>query len=594
MAARDYITLEVPESAPAREPAHEPEFSVKWERFGSAFVSSLKAAFMGPKPPDWSAADESDSPMRVTWIRNSLPGRAITASSLWHVAFVLILLLPIWQFLRLERPRIIAPDMHLTWDLPTPDLPPISSAVKPISHAEPAEPPTTEGADAYHPRQTILSQPAKITHPRQTLIQPDAPPEPPKVVPPLPNIVQWGDASQAAPPKLRIAPSDLKPVLRNAREDATDAPQIQSARADSLELAHADAPDLKMPTSQAAAPLMRQRKAEEAAVPEIENHATNSGALNIASVAPDVPRPRLQVSASAARFAPSKNSSAEVATAPEVSGARGQAGGSAGGADGNLRRIIALSASPAPPGQTAQIPAGNLAARISISPDGNRVGGSSSANSAKGANGPQGIYVSVPKTGSGASVAGNGSEESNGGIKPASPRLGLSHSTKPALPGANSQSAASTGPRDLTGFDGEITPEKILGGKRIYTANIDLPNLTSAKGSWILNFAELQPSGSPTHVHTDLAAPMVLTAVDPKYPQNLIKEHVEGEVILYAIIRENGSVDSIQIVKRLEPQLDHNAIEAVSAWKFSPASRNGEPVAVEAVIHIPFNAPQPH
>jgi protein TonB len=61
--------------------------------------------------------------------------------------------------------------------------------------------------------------------------------------------------------------------------------------------------------------------------------------------------------------------------------------------------------------------------------------------------------------------------------------------------------------------------------------------------------------------------------------------------VLYAIIRESGSVDSIQVVKRLDPQLDRNAIGAVANWKFSPASRNGEPVAVEVVIHIPFNAP---
>jgi TonB family protein len=50
-------------------------------------------------------------------------------------------------------------------------------------------------------------------------------------------------------------------------------------------------------------------------------------------------------------------------------------------------------------------------------------------------------------------------------------------------------------------------------------------------------------------------------------------------------------VDSIQVVKRLDPQLDRNAIGAVASWKFSPATRNGQPVAVEVVIHIPFNAP---
>ncbi len=581
-------------------------FGVNWERPGSAFRSSLKAVFSGPKPPDWSEDGPADSPMRVTWIRNSLPGRAITASSLWHVAVVLILLLPIWNLLRWERPQVIAPDIHLTWDVSVPDLPPISPSVKlkPISPT--GETPAPAGADAYHPRQTILSEPIRITHPRQTLIQPDAPPDPPKVVPQLPNIVQWS-AESPAPPKLRIAPSDLKPILRNVRKESEDAPQIRSATAhpDSLELAKPAAPDLKMPVAPSSAPVVRAHRPEEAAVPEIENRAPDSAALNIAATAPNVPRPKLQVPAGSARLAPINNSRAEVAAAPDISNAAGRAsgspsGGEASGGDASLRRLVAVSATPAPPGESVQIPNGNLAARVSISPEGPRpggAGGSKTANGAggapggKAAKGPPGVFVSSTQPGAGSPIAGN-SSATTGGLKPAAPRLGLTRSTKPALPDANSGSVSDHGPRDLTGLDGEVNPEKILGGKRIYTAYINLPNLTSAKGSWILNFAELVPSGSPTHVHTDLAAPTVLRTVDPKYPTSLIKEHVEGEVVLYAIIRENGSVDSIQVVKRLEPQLDHNAIEAVSGWNFTPASRNGEPVAVEAVIHIPFNAPQ--
>ncbi len=580
-------------------------FGVNWERPGSAFRSSLKAVFTGPKPPGWSEVGEPDSPMRVTWIRGPLPGRAITASSFSHVALVFVLLLPIWKMLRWERPAVIAPDIHLTWDVSVPDLPPISPTVKldPISPPDKSSAPA--GADEYHPRQTILSEPNQITHPRQTLIQPDAPPDPPKVVQQLPNIVQWG-SDVPAPPKLQIAPSDLKPILRNVRKETEDAPQIQSATAhpDSLELAKPAAPDVKMPVNPTSAPTMRARRAEEAAVPEIENHAPDSAALNIAPSALDVPRPKLQVTASSARFAPTNNSHAEVAAAPDISNATGRgsgspSGGEASGGDSNLRRLVALSATPAPPSAAVQIPNGNLAARISISPEGPRPGGAGGSKTAadgngtpsgKSATGPPGVYVSSTQPGASSPVAGN-SGATTGGLKPANPRLAISRSTKLALPDATSATVTDHEPRDLSGLDGEVNPEKILSGKRIYTTNINLPNLTSAKGSWILNFAELEPSGSPTHVHTDLAAPVVLRTVDPKYPTSLIKEHVEGDVILYAIIRGNGSVDSIQIVKRLDPQLDRNAIEAVSGWKFSPASRNGEPVAVEAVIHIPFNAP---
>ena len=89
----------------------------------------------------------------------------------------------------------------------------------------------------------------------------------------------------------------------------------------------------------------------------------------------------------------------------------------------------------------------------------------------------------------------------------------------------------------------------------------------------------------------ELAEPAPLRKVDPKYPPTLIAEHVEGEVILYAIIRRDGSVDSIQVVKRLDDLLDANSVRALAQWKFRPAERNGEPVDLEAIVHIPFHAP---
>jgi TonB family protein len=78
--------------------------------------------------------------------------------------------------------------------------------------------------------------------------------------------------------------------------------------------------------------------------------------------------------------------------------------------------------------------------------------------------------------------------------------------------------------------------------------------------------------------------------VDPKYPQDLALQHVEGEVILYGVIRRDGSVDSIQKVRGIDPQLDANSIAAFAQWKFQPATREGEPVDLEAVVHIPFKA----
>ena len=137
-------------------------------------------------------------------------------------------------------------------------------------------------------------------------------------------------------------------------------------------------------------------------------------------------------------------------------------------------------------------------------------------------------------------------------------------------------------------------PEKILFGKEVYTLNINLPNLTSVAGSWILNFAQLdQPGEPPFHSRGQLSGPVPLEKTDPKYPPQLIKDHVEGQVVLYAIIGRDGSVGSIQLVHGVDPELDRDAMEAFARWKFRPGARDGIPVDLEAVVYIPFRYKPP-
>ncbi len=142
----------------------------------------------------------------------------------------------------------------------------------------------------------------------------------------------------------------------------------------------------------------------------------------------------------------------------------------------------------------------------------------------------------------------------------------------------------------------DMPPEKILGAKQVYTLHINMPNMTSASGSWVLNFAELNEDETQLHAAAgtvELKGPVPFRKIDPKYPPELRTTHVEGEVILYAIIRKDGSVDSIQLVHGVDPRLDANAMEALAQWKFRPAEKQGTPVDLEAVVHIPFRSRTP-
>ena len=123
-----------------------------------------------------------------------------------------------------------------------------------------------------------------------------------------------------------------------------------------------------------------------------------------------------------------------------------------------------------------------------------------------------------------------------------------------------------------------------------------MPNLASVTGTWTLKFVELDENGKEIPDSADVpkvAGPEPLRKVDPRYPPAFVNAKVQGDVILYAIIRRDGSVDSIEVVKSLDPQLDQNAMEALARWKFRAAQREGRAVELAAIVKIPFRATTP-
>jgi TonB family protein len=162
--------------------------------------------------------------------------------------------------------------------------------------------------------------------------------------------------------------------------------------------------------------------------------------------------------------------------------------------------------------------------------------------------------------------------------------------TKPDPRAKMDDAPVRTGPPNFAALPTGAQPEQIFASKKIYKMLVNMPNLNSATGSWILNFSELgvNSDGQRT-ASSDISGPAPLRKIDPKYPPALINEHVEGEVVLYAVIRRDGSVDSVQLIRGIDEQLDANAMTALSQWKFRPAARQGVPIELEAIVHIPFH-----
>jgi periplasmic protein TonB len=78
------------------------------------------------------------------------------------------------------------------------------------------------------------------------------------------------------------------------------------------------------------------------------------------------------------------------------------------------------------------------------------------------------------------------------------------------------------------------------------------------------------------------------TKVEPRYTELARQAHLQGVVVLRAVIDERGNVIDIELRKRLRFGLDEEAVKAVSQWKFTPALLNGRPVKVFFDLTVVF------
>lgn len=61
-----------------------------------------------------------------------------------------------------------------------------------------------------------------------------------------------------------------------------------------------------------------------------------------------------------------------------------------------------------------------------------------------------------------------------------------------------------------------------------------------------------------------------------------------GDVILDAVIDEHGKIAQLTLLKGLGPVVDDSVIATVRQWTYTPAMRNGIPVASEQELHFHY------
>lgn len=82
---------------------------------------------------------------------------------------------------------------------------------------------------------------------------------------------------------------------------------------------------------------------------------------------------------------------------------------------------------------------------------------------------------------------------------------------------------------------------------------------------------------------------VLVSKVDPEYPEGARRSGVEGTVILDASISETGQVTQIAVEQGLPLGVSESAVAAVRHWKYHPARGRSGPVASHKKIRIAFS-----
>ena len=532
-----------------------------------------------------------DADLAAFWpdvfVEPSLPWARFVQSATYHV-LVLALIWAGSRFLALQPHVTVQPTItpaDVIYYTPSEYLPPIDTRGAIKVKAQRADPELSA--------QPIISVPPEADNRSQTIVTPPHIQLHHDVS--MPNIVAW-----EGKPQLPIGPA---PVVL-ASEIARLAPRVER----SVIAPPADVQENVQNNNNSVrtAALHDPQPAVIAPPPAVQADSRRLGNLDVANSSVIVPAPQLSLDAQ--RTANSRSSTALRGRSIQVVAPPPSLAASGGSRSG--MRMFALNLHPAV-GAPAQPAAGNRRGTFAATPEGHpgatggagaskaEASGKKDGNGSHSKNGddvPSGLYVGKSSNPVTTPIAGNPSSTDS-----------KTYSVNPALianarpPRASRRSLQPESETNLSEVE-----RAVFGNRKFYSLSLNMPNLNSAGGSWIIRFAALKgekgessadyysreaavlTSGDGPPV-SDLSAPAAMRKVDPAYPLEIMRQNVGGTVILYGVIHADGTVGNIRVLRSVDERLDRFASEAIAKWQFQPATNNGAPVDVEATFSIPFH-----
>jgi TonB family protein len=344
---------------------------------------------------------------------------------------------------------------------------------------------------------------------------------------------------------------------RTAKIDLpADAPQLQTNPLDPVKLADTPKITRRFVAPPKQVPVKVAEVVAPSDAPQLEARA-NTAELNYAFKAP----PRL-FTAPPAKTAPTTGKPVAVEAPPDLVSTNSH--------DLNLA-VVGLNPSIRPPALPANSSPGQFSAGPKVRPE-----GADSAGDAKGLSVPD-LYVAGAKDTRPDLIA-------QAFAAPTSP-LTMRAAARLADPHASIARNDPPEPSHSGAVKVSSAPDRRFDGRDVYMMAIQMPNLTSYSGSWLMWYAERTAREVGL---APVSPPVAHRKVDPKYIAAAAADRIEGKVQLACVIGKDGRVSTVELVRGLDDRLNQSAEEALAKWEFTPATRQGEPVEVEVLVEIPF------
>jgi periplasmic protein TonB len=97
-----------------------------------------------------------------------------------------------------------------------------------------------------------------------------------------------------------------------------------------------------------------------------------------------------------------------------------------------------------------------------------------------------------------------------------------------------------------------------------------------------------KPTPQRVRLSQGVSKGLLVYRIEPHYPTVAREAHIQGIVVLTALIDKDGMIQNLQVVTG-HPMLAPAAIEAVKQWRYKPFLLNGQAVGVETTVTVAFS-----